>query len=116
MESNEAVSGFGALAQVTRLSALRLLVQNEPHGLPAGEVARQLDVPQNTLSTHLSVLSHAGLITSLREGRSIIYRARLEQIQTLVLHLLRDCCNGRPELCGPLADDLMKTCSSMECC
>ncbi len=116
MESSEAVSGFAALAQETRLSALRLLVRNEPHGLPAGEVARQLDVPQNTLSTHLSVLSNAGLITSLREGRSIIYRAKLEQIQTLALHLLRDCCNGRPELCGPLADDLMKTCSSKECC
>jgi ArsR family transcriptional regulator, arsenate/arsenite/antimonite-responsive transcriptional repressor len=116
MESNEAVLGFGALAQETRLRALRLLVKHEPDGLAAGELARQLEVPQNTLSTHLAILSHAGLIASTRDGRSIIYRARLDQIQALVMHLLRDYCNGRPELCGPLADDLMKSCSSKECC
>ena len=116
MESTEAVSGFGALAQETRLSALRLLVKYEPKGLAAGELARQLDVPQNTLSTHLAVLSHAGLVKSMRVGRSIIYRAQLNQVQELVLHLLRDCCNGRSELCGPVASDLMKNCSTKECC
>ena len=116
MESTEAVSGFGALAQETRLSALRLLVRSEPQGLAAGALARQLNVPQNTLSAHLSVLANAGLIGSTRDGRSVIYRAKLEQVHALVLHLLRDCCNGRPELCGPLADDLVKTCSSAECC
>ncbi len=116
MESSEAVSGFGALAQETRLGALRLLVRSEPQGLAAGALALQLKVPQNTLSTHLSVLANAGLIGSTRNGRSVIYRAKLGQVQELVLYLLRDCCNGRPELCGPLADDLMKTCSSPECC
>ena len=116
MESIQAVEVLGALAQETRLNALRLLVRNEPQGLAAGALAQELGIPQNTLSSHLTVLSHAGLVVSVREGRSIIYRVQLAQVHALVLHLLQDCCNGRPELCGPLADNLLKNRSAKECC
>src|SRR5205823_13186733 len=47
MEDEQAVLALAALAQPTRLQAFRLLVQNEPQGLPAGELARLLEVPRS---------------------------------------------------------------------
>ena len=73
-------------------------------GLPAGEVARLLDVQQNTMSTHLAILSRAGLVGSRRQGRTVIYRAVVERVRELANFLLLDCCGGRPELCEPGPD------------
>lgn len=106
MDEKEAIDRFSALAQETRLAAFRLLVRHEPDGLPAGEIARLLDVPHNTMSAHLAVLSRAGLAVSQRHSRSIIYRADLAQMQDTVRFLVRDCCNGRPEVCQPLLDSV----------
>lgn len=106
MESVTAIETLSALAQSTRLAAFRLLVAHEPHGLPAGEVARRLDVPQNTMSSHLAILDRAGLISSERKGRVITYRASLGQVQALTAFLVQDCCGGRPELCLPLLAEL----------
>ncbi|WP_158773606.1 ArsR/SmtB family transcription factor [Cobetia sp. L2A1] len=97
---------FAALSQATRLEAFRLLVRHEPSGLPAGDIARVLEVPHNTLSTHLGVLSRAGLIHSQRKGRSLIYRANLSHMLTTVQFLLRECCAGSPEVCDPLLASL----------
>jgi DNA-binding transcriptional ArsR family regulator len=117
MESELAIEAFSALAQPTRLEAFRLLVKHEPVGLPAGEIARKLDVPHNTMSTHLAILTRAGLISVERHSRSMIYRVELQAVRQLVLFLLKDCCNGQPELCAPLIDDLAKSCSpSGACC
>ena len=82
----------------TRLEAFRLLIKHEPQGVAAGELARLLSVPQNTLSAHLNVLTHANLVTSERRSRSIIYRARLDRLEALLLFLMQDCCNGRPDV------------------
>lgn len=101
---------MAALAQPTRLEAFRLLVKHEPDGLPAGEIANTLAVPHNTLSAHLSVLSRAGLVTSKRSSRSIIYRADLQTFQEMTLFLLQDCCGGRPEVCAPLIESLTPCC------
>jgi DNA-binding transcriptional ArsR family regulator len=106
MESIDATLAFAALSQPTRLEAVRLLVSAEPDGLAAGELARRLAVPQNTLSAHLAVLARAGLVTGERRSRQIIYRVELPRVSELALFLLRDCCGGRPELCGPLIADL----------
>lgn len=100
MDSYTAIDCFSALAQDTRLAAFRLLIRSEPEGLAAGEIARQLDVPHNTMSAHLAVLTRAGLVTSRRQSRSIIYRARLSRVQSMVDFLVRDCCAGRPEVCA----------------
>lgn len=97
---------LAALAQPTRLEAFRLLVRHEPQGLPAGEIARLLAVPHNTLSTHLATLAQAGLVRSLRQSRSIIYRAELEQLRAAVSFLVKDCCAAHPELCLPLQQEL----------
>jgi ArsR family transcriptional regulator len=111
MEKEKAVLSLAALAQSTRLEAFQILVKHEPDGLAAGDLARQLEVPQNTLSAHLTILAHAGLVTSQRFSRSIVYRANLSEFQDVVLFLLRDCCGGRPEICAPLIESLIPCCS-----
>jgi DNA-binding transcriptional ArsR family regulator len=106
MESKEAIMALAALGQETRLEAFRLLVQHEPGGLAAGDLARLLAVPQNTLSSHLSVLARADLVLAKRRGRSIVYRANLPAFRPVMLFLLQDCCLGRPEVCAPLIESL----------
>ena len=88
----------------------KLLVKHEPDGLAAGDIARTLAVPQNTMSSHLSVLARAGLVSAQRFSRSIVYRADLARFQAVVLFMLRDCCDGRPEICAPLIADLTPCC------
>lgn len=107
----EAVEALSALAHGHRLAVFRLLVRTGTGGLPAGEIAREVGVLPNTLSTHLTILGHAGLIRSRREGRSIIYSADYEGMQSLLTFLVADCCGGRPEICGPLAE-MAQCCSA----
>lgn len=106
MTNEEALEAISALSQSTRLDVFRLLIRQEPHGLAAGEVAQRLDVPHNTLSVHLRVLNHAGLVASDRRSRSIVYRAAPHRLRELVVFLVKDCCDGDPALCGPLIADL----------
>ncbi|MER2606102.1 MAG: metalloregulator ArsR/SmtB family transcription factor [Siculibacillus sp.] len=117
METKDLVDLLSALAQATRLEAVRRLAAAEPAGLAAGELARALDVPANTLSTHLAVLAHAGLVTAERNGRSVIYRADVDRLRFLADGLLADCCGGRPDLCSPSrrpADEIPPSPSSVE--
>lgn len=104
MELRTAVAALSALAHEGRLAVFRMLVQAGHDGIAAGEIARRLDVPPNTLSSNLNILSNAGLIDSRREGRSIIYTARYEDMTGLLEFLMQDCCAGSPEICAPLAD------------
>lgn len=110
METEQAAMALAALSQSTRLEAFRALVRHEPDGLAAGDLARLLEVPQNTLSAHLSVLSRAGLVTSERHSRSIVYRASLIEFQKVALFLLHDCCGGRPEVCASVIESLKPCC------
>lgn len=120
MESIEAIDVLVALGQATRLAAFRAIMRHGPEGLPAGEIARLLDVPQNTMSTHLAVLARAGLITAERRSRLIIYRAEIDKVRQITSFLVNDCCDGRPELCGPLVDEFTPLCTPREgadaCC
>src|SRR6478609_7718191 len=104
METESTILALAALAQSTRLDVFRLLVKHEPEGLAAGEIAKTLAVPQNTMSAHLAVLSRAGLVTARRISRSIVYRADLVRFQAVMLFMLNDCCDGRPEICAPLIE------------
>ncbi|MGE0628354.1 MAG: ArsR/SmtB family transcription factor [Hyphomicrobiaceae bacterium] len=112
MEINSTIETLSALAQPTRLEAFRTLVRHEPQGLAAGALAETLRVPANTLSAHLGILARAGLITSQREGRSIVYRAELERLRAVISFLLKDCCQGRPEICAPLLTELDSCCTT----
>lgn len=120
MEATDAIEVLSALGQPTRLDAFRLIMRYEPRGLPAGEVARLLDVPQNTMSTHLATLARAGLISSERQSRSVIYRAEIDRVREIASFLVSDCCGGRPELCAPLVAEFTPCCSPKEasdaCC
>src|SRR5208283_4811101 len=111
MDDIETIAALAALAQTTRLETFRLLVAREPEGVPAGELARLMAVPQNTMSAHLSILARAGLVTGERHSRSIIYRANLARLREVTLFLLKDCCGGRPDICAPLVADLTPCCS-----
>ena len=111
MESEAVILALAALAQSTRMDVFRLLVKHEPGGVAAGDIAKALAVPQNTMSSHLAVLSRAGLVTAQRFSRSIVYRADLAHFQKVMLFMLRDCCDGRPEICAPLVESLTPCCS-----
>ena len=102
MESKIAAAALSALGHEGRLAIFRLLVQAAPQGVAAGEIARRLEMIPNSLSANLNVLSHAGLIGSHREGRSIIYAADYAAMSGLLGFLMQDCCNGAPEICAPL--------------
>ncbi|WP_307436989.1 ArsR/SmtB family transcription factor [Labrys monachus] len=110
MDTQETISALAALAQGTRLDVFRLLVQHEPEGLPAGEIARQTAVPHNTMSTHLGILTRAGLIRPERRSRLIIYRADLDKLRNVLAFLLKDCCGGHAEICAPLIADISACC------
>ncbi len=104
MESFDAVKRLSALAQDSRLAVFRFLVKAGREGAPAGEIARVLDITPNTLSAQLTVLANADLVTSRRAGRSIIYAASYDSMSALLIYLMEDCCQGRAEVCAPLAE------------
>lgn len=112
MDEKAALLALGALAQDTRLATFRLLVRHEPAGLPAGEIGRLLDVPQNTMSAHLAILARVGLVRSERHGRSIIYHADVDTLRQLSLFLVADCCGGRADVCEPLVANLLPYCAA----
>ncbi|WP_158744705.1 helix-turn-helix transcriptional regulator [Acidisphaera sp. L21] len=110
MDLDDTIAVMAALAQRTRLETVRLLVRHEPDGLAAGDIARELAVPQNTMSAHLAILARAGLVVAQRNSRSIVYRVELGRMRDMMVFLVSDCCAGRAELCAPLVDALTPCC------
>lgn len=108
----DAVDTLSALAHGHRLAIFRLLVRAGKGGMAAGDIARELGLLPNTLSNHLTILSHAGLLTSRRESRSVIYSADYDRMADLLGFLVADCCAGRPEICAPLADVAQSCCDA----
>lgn len=102
MEDSNAIDAFTALSQGTRLAVFRALVQAGPDGLAAGTLAELVAVPASTLSSHLKVLEHAGLVSSRRLSRHIFYTARYDTARALIAFLMEDCCAGHPAICDTL--------------
>ena len=92
MKTSEAIDALAALAQETRLNIFRLLVRHAPQGLPAGDIAKRLSLPNPTLSFHLNILAAADLIRPHKNGRSIRYSPALDQVNGLAQFLLENCC------------------------
>lgn len=107
METKAVITALSALAQETRLAIFRLLVQQGPEGLPAGKIGDALYLPPATLSFHLKELSHAGLLDSRQEGRSIIYSTNFETMNQVLGFLTENCCGGVP--CTPEAPSCKPT-------
>jgi ArsR family transcriptional regulator, arsenate/arsenite/antimonite-responsive transcriptional repressor len=103
MKKSGVIAALGALSQETRLDIFRLLVQKGPEGLPAGEIGARLGQPSPTMSFHLNQLRFAGLVTSRRASRSIIYSANFKAMTDLIAYMTENCCGGKAELCPPAA-------------
>ncbi|TYR30725.1 helix-turn-helix transcriptional regulator [Mesorhizobium microcysteis] len=110
MDKRSSLAALAALGQETRLDIFRLLVRAGAEGVPAGEVATRLGAVQNTVSSHLKVLSQAGLIRPERDGRVVRYVADMTGFRDLLAYLMEDCCNGAPELCRPVIDAVTCRC------
>lgn len=100
METKTAVTALAALAQESRLSIFRLLVQAGPAGLPAGKIGEALGVAPSSLSFHLKELAYADLVSSRQEGRFVIYTANFQAMDELLAFLTENCCGGKPCLSG----------------
>ena len=110
MDRKAALAALAALGQDTRLEVFRLLVQVGAEGLPAGAIAERLSTVQNTMSAHLKILAHAGLVQPRREGRVVRYAVDMTGFRDLLAYLMEDCCNGRPELCRPIINAVTCDC------
>jgi DNA-binding transcriptional ArsR family regulator len=116
MDTQEAVIMFDALSQETRLYVFRILVKAGPEGLPAGALSEELGTLHNTMSFHLNHLSNAGIVTSRKEGRSVIYSANFEVVRNLIGFIVKDCCSVE---FASIREDEKKGCSIIElanCC
>ena len=110
METKQAVASLAALAQETRLSIFRLLVEAGPEGVPAGAIGEKLAVPPATLSFHLKELAHTGLIVARQQGRFIYYTADFERMAALMSFLTQNCCQGMPDECLSVMETALGRC------
>ncbi len=113
VSAKKIVTRLSALAQDTRLRVFRLLIEAGPEGIPATAIAEALDVRRNLMSTHLNILASAGLTTTRRDGRRIYHAVDMEAARDLISFLVKDCCNGHPEICQELTGVDMPI---RECC
>ena len=98
MRSDDAVSALAALAQEGRLALFRLLVRRLPGRVSPSELATVFGNSPSLISAQLMVLARAGLVSRVRQGKSVFYRAEIGRLDTLVRYLVEDCCHGRPAL------------------
>lgn len=110
MDKRASLAALAALGQETRLDIFRLLVRAGEDGVPAGEAATRLGAVQNTVSSHLRILTQAGLIRPERQGRVVRYVADMTGLRDLLAYLMEDCCNGAPELCRPVIEAVTCRC------
>ncbi|MGI9513667.1 MAG: ArsR/SmtB family transcription factor [Anderseniella sp.] len=107
MNEKQAIAMFGALSQETRLHIVRYLVEIGDKGASAGDISTKVEAASSRASFHLSALESAGLITSERQSRRIIYRANFNKLGGLVSFLLNDCCGSHPDIlscCSPSSE------------
>ncbi len=100
MQETEALKALSALAHESRLAILRLLVSAGDEGRSAGQIGRRVEASASRLSFHLGVMEQAGLVTSERRSRNVIYRVNRKHIGALVYYLTHDCCGTKPETCA----------------
>lgn len=94
MNTQTAVTSLSALAQESRLTIFRLLIQAGSEGLPAGKISEATGIAPSALSFHLKELNHAGWVSSESAGRFVIYRANTALMTELIAYLTENCCAG----------------------
>jgi len=105
MKDADVIAAFSALGQPKRLEAFKLLLAREPEGLHAGDLARMMDTPFNTMSAHMAILYRTGLVSASKQGRYITYRVDVAHFAGILTYLFKDCCNGKPELCASMFEE-----------
>jgi ArsR family transcriptional regulator len=108
MKHADVIAAFSALGQPKRLEAFQLLLKREPEGLHAGDLARIMDTPFNTMSAHMAILTRAKLVSSAKQGRFITYRVDISYFAKIMSFLFKGCCDGRLELCAPMFEEFTK--------
>jgi DNA-binding transcriptional ArsR family regulator len=104
MITDDAVVNLFALAHPGRMQVFRTIVQGGDAGVAAGAIAKTLGIPANTTSTHLSILTGAGLLSAYRDGRSIIYRVNYSHFSELLTYMVTDCAMSHPDIVRSLRD------------
>jgi len=110
MEIKTAVTALAALAQETRLSIYRMLVEAGPEGVAAGRIGEALEVPGATLSFHLKELARAGLVSSRQDKQFIYYAVDFERMAELMTFLTQNCCQGMPQECLTVVETALGRC------
>jgi DNA-binding transcriptional ArsR family regulator len=110
MEIKAAVTALAALAQETRLSIYRLLVEAGPEGVAAGRIGETLRVPGATMSFHLKELGRAGLVSARQEKQFIYYAVDFERMAELMTFLTQNCCQGMPQKCLTVVETALGSC------
>ncbi|MEM7120080.1 MAG: metalloregulator ArsR/SmtB family transcription factor [Pseudomonadota bacterium] len=98
MKEHRALDMLAALSQETRLRIVRYLVKRGESGASAGEIGKKVKASSSRASFHLAALEHAGVISSERQSRKIIYRANLKKLGDMISFLLNDCCDNHPDI------------------
>jgi ArsR family transcriptional regulator len=110
MKIRTAVTALSALAQETRLSIYRLLVEAGPDGVAAGRIGETLEVPGATMSFHLKELARAGLVSSRQDRQFIYYTVDFERMAELMTFLTQNCCKGMPQACLTVMETELSRC------
>ena len=110
MEAKSAVTALAALAQETRLSIYRLLVEAGSAGISVGRIGETLKVPGATLSFHLKELARSGLVSSRQEKQFIYYAVDFERMAELMTYLTQNCCHGMPQECLTVVETALGRC------
>jgi ArsR family transcriptional regulator, arsenate/arsenite/antimonite-responsive transcriptional repressor len=110
MNEKRVVAALAALAHEHRLRIFRLLVEEGPSGMPAGEIADRIGIGATNMSFHLKELDRAGLLHATREGRFIRYAIHIDGMRELLTYLTEQCCRGQPELCGDMFRNVSGLC------
>ncbi len=92
MKLEVAAKQLEALGNPTRLAIYRVLIQVGRKGSPVGDIRKKLDIPASTLSHHIARLVHAGLVTQVRDSRSLYCNADFKNMEALMTFMVRNCC------------------------
>ncbi len=106
MDKHTAVKIFSALAHDGRVELLRRLVVAGDAGLNVGRLAEDINQNIKTISAQLLVMANAGLLSSTRSGKQVVYRVDFEMLAALFAFVMHDCCGGH----GGLRKKILEAC------